>query len=92
MPRSATGGPRPAISPGMLAGARDAQAALDAVADAEHHAPSHRLSSQSWETIRAKLEDLRSSAETASLTNSHPHADFGGAGPRRGADRALAAR
>ena len=53
----------------MLAGARDAQAALDAVADAEQHAPSHRLSSQSWDTIRAKLEDLRSSAETASLTN-----------------------
>ena len=53
----------------MLAGARDAQAALDAVADAEQHAPSHRLSSQSWETIRGKLDDLRSSAETASLTN-----------------------
>ena len=53
----------------MLAGARDAQAALDAVADTEQHAPSHRLSSQSWDTIRAKLEDLRSSAETASLTN-----------------------
>jgi CHAD domain-containing protein len=52
-----------------LAGARDAQAALDAVADAEHHAPSHRLSSQSWDTIRAKLEELRASAETASLTN-----------------------
>ena len=53
----------------MLAGARDAQAALDAVADAEQHAPSHRLSSQSWDTIRAKLEELRASAETASLTN-----------------------
>jgi CHAD domain-containing protein len=53
----------------MLAGARDAQAALDAVADAEQHAPSHRLSTQSWETIRAKLEELRASAETASLTN-----------------------
>jgi CHAD domain-containing protein len=52
----------------MLTGARDAQAALDAVADVEHHAPSHRLSSQSWDTIRTKLEDLRSSAETASLT------------------------
>src|SRR6266403_1670702 len=51
----------------LLAGARDAQAALDAVADAEHHAPSHRLSSQSWDTIRTKLEDLRSSAKTASL-------------------------
>ena len=76
----------------MLAGARDAQAALDAVADAEQHAPSHRLSSQSWETIRAKLEDLRSSAETASLTNGHADANFGGAGPRRSADRALAAR
>ncbi len=54
----------------LLAGARDAQAALDAVADAEHHAPSHRLSSQSWETIRSRLEELRSSAETASLTPS----------------------
>src|SRR5260221_14150712 len=54
----------------MLAGARDAQAALDAVADAEHHAPSHRLSSQSWDTIRTKLEDLRSSAKTASLSHS----------------------
>jgi CHAD domain-containing protein len=53
----------------MLAGARDAQAALDAVADAEQHTPSHRLSAQSWDTIRTKLEDLRSSAETASLTN-----------------------
>src|SRR6187549_3394925 len=52
----------------MLAGARDAQAALDAVVDIEHHAPSHRLSSQTWETIRHKLENLRSSAETASLT------------------------
>jgi CHAD domain-containing protein len=53
----------------MLAGARDAQAALDAVADTEQHAPSHRLSSQSWDTIRDKLEELRASAETASLTN-----------------------
>jgi CHAD domain-containing protein len=52
----------------MLAGARDAQAALDAVADIEDHAPSHRLSSQTWDTIRHKLENLRSSAETASLT------------------------
>jgi len=53
----------------MLAGARDAQAALDAAADTEQHTPSHRLSSASWETIRSKLDDLRSSAETASLTN-----------------------
>jgi CHAD domain-containing protein len=53
----------------LLAGARDAQAALDAVADTDQHAPSHRLSSQSWDTIRAKLDELRSSAETASLTN-----------------------
>jgi CHAD domain-containing protein len=53
----------------LLAGARDGQAALDAIVDAEQHAPSHRLSSQSWETIREKLEDLRASAETASLTN-----------------------
>jgi CHAD domain-containing protein len=54
----------------LLAGARDAQAALDAVADSERHTPSHRLSVQSWDTIRTKLEDLRSSAETAGLTNS----------------------
>ena len=52
----------------LLAGARDAQAALDAVDDAERHTASHRLSSQSWDSIRAKLEGLRSSAETASLT------------------------
>jgi CHAD domain-containing protein len=52
----------------LLAGARDAQAALDAVEDAEQHTASHRLSSQSWESIRDKLEDMRSSAETASLT------------------------
>ena len=52
----------------MLAGARDAQAALDAASDAERHTASHRLSSQSWESIRARLEGLRSSAETASLT------------------------
>jgi CHAD domain-containing protein len=54
----------------MLAGARDAQAALDALADAEQHAPSHRLSEGSWETIRHKLEGLRAHAETASLTPS----------------------
>jgi len=52
----------------LLAGARDAQAALDAVADMEHHTASHRLSAASWETIVNKLEDLRSHAETASLT------------------------
>src|SRR6187431_2131579 len=46
----------------LLAGARDAQAALDAVEDAEQHTASHRLSSQSWESIRDKLEDMRSSA------------------------------
>jgi CHAD domain-containing protein len=51
-----------------LAGARDAQAALDAVRDVEGHTVSHRLSSQSWETIRRKLDALRASAETASLT------------------------
>jgi CHAD domain-containing protein len=51
-----------------LAGARDAQAALDAVADAESHTVSHRFSSQSWETIRHKLDALRATAETASLT------------------------
>jgi CHAD domain-containing protein len=54
----------------LLAGARDAQAALDAVADMEHHTASHRLSAASWETIVNKLEDLRSHAETASLTPS----------------------
>jgi CHAD domain-containing protein len=52
----------------LLAGARDAQAALDAVADMEHHTASHRLSASSWETIVNKLEDLRSHAEIASLT------------------------
>jgi len=54
----------------LLAGARDAQAALDAMDDAEQHTASHRLSSQTWEAIRERLEDLRSSAETASLTPS----------------------
>jgi CHAD domain-containing protein len=54
----------------LLAGARDAQAALDAVADAERHSASHRLSSQSWESIRSRLEEVRASAETASLTPS----------------------
>jgi len=52
----------------LLSSARDAQGALDAIADAEHHAASHRLSSQSWETIRTKLEAMRSKAETAGLT------------------------
>jgi CHAD domain-containing protein len=51
-----------------LAGARDAQAALDAAADAEGHTVSHRLSSQSWGTIRHKLEALRATAESTSLT------------------------
>jgi CHAD domain-containing protein len=51
-----------------LAGARDAQAALDAVDDAESHTVSHRLSSQSWATVRQRLETVRSQAETASLT------------------------
>ena len=54
----------------LLAGARDAQAALDAVNDMEHHTASHRLSGTSWETIVNKLEDLRAHAETASLTPS----------------------
>ena len=54
----------------LLAGARDAQAALDAVNDMEHHTASHRLSGASWETIVNKLEDLRAHAETASLTPS----------------------
>jgi len=51
-----------------LAGARDAQAAIDAVADVESHTASHRLSSQSWTSIRQKLDTLRASAESASLT------------------------
>jgi len=52
----------------LLAGARDAQAALDAVADAESHTASHRLSSQSWDSVQTRLEELRSTAEIASLT------------------------
>ena len=76
----------------MLAGARDAQAALDAVADAEQHTASHRLSSQSWESIRARLEELRSSAETASLTTAMRSRIFGRARSRRCRRRALAAR
>jgi len=52
----------------MLAGARDAQATLDAVADVEQYTPSHRLSAHSWVMIRTILEDLRASAETAGLT------------------------
>jgi CHAD domain-containing protein len=52
----------------LLAGARDAQAALDAVSDMEDHTASHRLSAASWETIINKLEDLRAHAETTSLT------------------------
>jgi len=51
-----------------LAGARDAQAALDALDDAEKHAASHRLSTGSWESIRTRLEALRHEAETAGLT------------------------
>ena len=54
----------------MLAGARDAQAALDALADIERHPESHRLSAQVWETIRHTLEDLRAHAETTGLTPS----------------------
>ncbi len=50
-----------------LAGARDAQAALDAIRDVEFHAASHRLSSRSWETMRQRIEELREAAETASL-------------------------
>src|SRR6185503_7852131 len=52
----------------LLSGARDAQAALDAVDKLESHTVSHRLPSQAWEAIRTRLEDLRASAETASLT------------------------
>lgn len=54
----------------MLAGTRDVQAALDAIADAERHTASHRLSTQSWHTLAAKLEAVRSSGETTSLTPS----------------------
>jgi len=54
----------------MLAGARDVQAALDAIADAEHHTASHRLSTQAWHTLAARLEAMRSSGETTSLTPS----------------------
>lgn len=52
----------------MLAGARDVQAALDAIADAERHTASHRLSTQAWHTLAARLEAMRSSGETTSLT------------------------
>jgi CHAD domain-containing protein len=52
----------------VLAGTRDVQAALDAIADAERHIASHRLSSQAWHTLAARLEAVRSSGETASLT------------------------
>jgi CHAD domain-containing protein len=51
-----------------LAGARDTQAALDAVAEAERHSASHRMTTKSWDSIRERLEALRQSAETASLT------------------------
>jgi CHAD domain-containing protein len=54
----------------MLAGARDAQAALDALSDIEQHTQSHRMSAQIWEAIRHKLEDLREHAETTGLTPS----------------------
>lgn len=52
----------------MFAGARDAQAAIDALADAERHSASDRLTSAAWESVRGTLEQLRASAETASLT------------------------
>lgn len=52
-----------------LAGARDWQAALDATDDLEKNTASHRLSSGTWQTIRDRLEALRSSAETASLNS-----------------------
>jgi CHAD domain-containing protein len=54
----------------MLAGTRDVQAALDAIADAERHTASHRLSTQAWHTLAARLEAVRSSGETTSLTPS----------------------
>lgn len=54
----------------LLAGTRDVQAALDAIADAESHTASHRLSTQAWHTLAARLEAVRSSGETTSLTPS----------------------
>ena len=54
----------------MLAGARDVQAALDAIADAEPHTPTQRLSAVSWEAIRETLEDMRAAVETTGLTPS----------------------
>ena len=73
----------------MLAGARDAQAALDAVADTEPHAPSHRLSSQSWETIRHKLEDIRVVARRARASHrpSAPASPRRSTAPRRRVER-----
>jgi CHAD domain-containing protein len=52
----------------MLAGARDVQAAIDAAADTERHTASHRLSTQAWHTLAARLEAVRASGEATSLT------------------------
>jgi CHAD domain-containing protein len=51
-----------------LSVARDTQAALDAAAEVERHTVSHRMTSRSWDSVRERLEALRESAETASLT------------------------
>jgi CHAD domain-containing protein len=51
-----------------LAGARDVQAALDALADIEKHEPG--LSPTSLATMRGRIEELRRAAETTTLT---PH-------------------
>jgi CHAD domain-containing protein len=50
-----------------LAGARDAQAAMEAVEDIAEHAQT-ALSPRSLKTIRAKLDELRKGAEAASVT------------------------
>jgi CHAD domain-containing protein len=51
-----------------LTGARNVQSTLDAIADVERHAASHRLSSRSWATMRNRVEDMRETAENASLS------------------------
>jgi CHAD domain-containing protein len=50
-----------------LAGARDAQAAMEAVEDIAEHAQT-ALSPRSLKAIRAKLDELRKGAEAASVT------------------------
>jgi CHAD domain-containing protein len=50
-----------------LAGARDAQAAMEALQDIAEH-PQTALSPRSFATIRARLDELRKGAEAASVT------------------------